>query len=864
MVRLPHSARKDLELNARRCRTRLSPLPVAGLLVLAAICFDVRPALAQARLDCPLPAGVTAPEPPRVTAQQVEDGSAALRDFALAARERFVSVSRGITSAGQTAYFGCLVRQEGSPWRSGSTYLVQLTIDGRVFFHAKDMSLSGRQLHPLIYGAILQALGIDPAALRDPAAAAAAFAAAIAGDGGPFNVAPVPGASGYATVYPSATIGQPLVLLAGFDLGASHLAEETIQHLNPTVTARDVVDRASLKAFVTAAGDYFIELVETGDPAALSKARVAFRDPNGPWVHGSVYIAAMQPDTRLIVFHGGFPDRFELRQGGISRDAVTGELIVDQLIAAANSGPEGGFWQYHFDNPADDTDSAEIPKVGYARLFSGNIPLPDGRMLPTSFIVNSGFYLSSPEVIAARHNAVVESVLPRVMRAMTASTVDAISGRVRQASTGTPPPKGFSLGGASTLSDALLAHGQSLQNGTVDVARLLADSSFTLPLNAAAGGGESGPFGELTLWGSGDYRNFSGGNRQSVGYDGDVASAHVGIDTRLSPHLLAGVSVARSQGTVDYTDSYALTGELTTDLTSVNPYVGWQGTRGMSLWATAGHGWGEVEIEDASVDTQASDLTQQMFAVGVDGPLVSSDDVLEGGTTSLRLKAETALTRAEIEGAGTLESTKLSASRQRLVLEGLHVRKRSSGATFTPSLALGMRHDGGDGETGTSLEVGGGVRFADPATGLSVEGRARTLLAGGGDYEEWGVSGRLQIDPGATGRGLALSVRPAWGQTASGVQGLWQNDVIGGAAPANQSAGHVNAEIGYGLGAGPGLGVVTPYARLGLGSEGARSWGMGAHWQVAPDASLSLEGTRHEAADDGPEHGLMLRGALRW
>ncbi|KKZ12380.1 MAG: hypothetical protein TH68_07530 [Candidatus Synechococcus spongiarum 142] len=44
-----------------------------------------------------------------------------------------------------------------------------------------------------------------------------------------------------------------------------------------------------------------------------------------------------------------------------------------------------------------------------------------------------------------------------------------------------------------------------------------------------------------------------------------------------------------------------------------------------------------------------------------------------------------------------------------------------------------------------------------------------------------------------------------------------------------------------------------------------RSWRMGARWQLSGDRSVSLEGTRREAAnDDGPEHGLMLRGALRW
>ena len=382
-----------------RTRTLLTPTAVifSGLLVLAGICSDGRDALAQAPLDCPLPAGVTPPADPPVTAQQVEDGSADLTDFALAARDYLANDLWGRTPQ-QRAYGRCLLRQEGSPWRSGSTYLVQLTLDGRVWVHTKDMSLSGRLLTPVIYGAILHALGIDPAALTDPAAAQAALTAAAAGDGGPFNVPDVPGAAGYATVYLSVNLRQHSVLLAGFDLDSSHvvpISEEDIDYGDPPIMAGDVVDRATLKAFVTAAGEYVVELLESGGLAAASKARIALRDPNGPWRHDPVYLALMERISRQILFHGAFPDRFEQRRGGISRDAVTGELIVEQLIAAAESGPDGGFWQYHFDNPADDTDSADIPKVGYARVFTANFPQPDGSTVQFDFIINSGFYLTA-------------------------------------------------------------------------------------------------------------------------------------------------------------------------------------------------------------------------------------------------------------------------------------------------------------------------------------------------------------------------------------------------------------------------------------------------------------------------------------
>ena len=292
---------------------------------------------------CPLPTGGTPVEPPLVTAQQVENGTGSLMDFALSSRERFREQG-ALTTPGQPQYLGCVIRQDESPWRFGSTYLVTLTHDGRVHVQAKDMSLSGRLLKPSIYGRILGALGIDPAVLLgDRTAARAAFAAAEAGSGGSFDVPGVPGASGYAVAYTSLSFRTPAVLLAGLDLNETHLvdlADEQIDYGDPAVTAADVVDRETLKAFVTEAGNYFIELVRTGDPAEFSKARVAMRDPAGPWRHNSVYLYVWNLTSRLILFHAGFPDTYELQPlVPVARDAVTGEFILPRLLSGGGKQP---------------------------------------------------------------------------------------------------------------------------------------------------------------------------------------------------------------------------------------------------------------------------------------------------------------------------------------------------------------------------------------------------------------------------------------------------------------------------------------------------------------------------------------------
>ena len=406
-----------------------SMILVVGPLVLAGLLFLSLPPLAQTQDDCVLPEGATPPSEPDVTAEQVEDGSAGLKDFALVAKGQFTG---GQATPEEAFYFGCLLRQEGSHWRSGSTYLVSLLPDGRVFVHARDMALSGRQLNPLIYATILQAVGINPVdLLANPESVGAAFAAAAAGEGGPFDVPGVPGASGYAAVYLSANWGLPIVLLAGFEIDQSHVIQEEIDFGAPAVTAGEVVDRESLKAFVTQAGEFILALQKSGDLAASSKLRIALRDENGPWREGAVYLYVLDLTSNIILFHGVNPDRYELRPlVATVRDVVTGQLILPQVIDAAKGSAEGGFVEYYFDDPTDDTDSADIPKVGYAREFKGEFETGD-RVITLDFIVGSGFYGSAAEVSATGPRTKVEvTVSGAAVEGLTVEFARSISGRL--------------------------------------------------------------------------------------------------------------------------------------------------------------------------------------------------------------------------------------------------------------------------------------------------------------------------------------------------------------------------------------------------------------------------------------------------
>ena len=153
-----------------------------------------------------------------------------------------------------------------------------------------------------------------------------------------------------------------------------------------------------------------------------------------------------------------------------------------------------------------------------------------------------------------------------------------------------------------------------------------------------------------------------------------------------------------------------------------------------------------------------TDLSMRMGAVGGRGALLQAG---ESGSMDLALKADAFMVQTEAQAVSNEGDTTADASRVRLILEGNRAFRTDSGGVFTPGLELGLRHDGGDAETGTGVELGGRVSYTDPHSGLSLEANVRTPVAHeDSNYREWGASGALRLAPGASGRGLSFSLAP--------------------------------------------------------------------------------------------------------
>ena len=348
-----------------------------------------------------------------------------------------------------------------------------------------------------------------------------------------------------------------------------------------------------------------------------------------------------------------------------------------------------------------------------------------------------------------------------------------------------------------------------------------------------------------------------------VATEGEVTTGMVGADVS-SGRWLAGGALSHAQGKGSFTPAAERAeGASEIRLTTVHPYARVRLGERMSAWGLAGYGKGELTLTAPGGERVATGLRMRMGAVGARGTLVPA---AAGGGFELALKTDALWMRVSSEAAEGLPGARADARRVRLVLDASRVVETAGGATLTPRFEAGVRRDGGDTGSGTGLEVGAGLRYARSA--VTVEGRVRALvLHEASGYEEWGASGSVRVDPSASGRGLSLTLTPAWGNAASAVERLWSLRDPGGLAANDdfEPGARLDAELGYGLKGPRGVGVATPYAGLGLTREEARAWRAGARWKLAPDFTLGLEATRHEpSTDDPPEHRLMLRGALRW
>ena len=431
--------------------------------------------------------------------------------------------------------------------------------------------------------------------------------------------------------------------------------------------------------------------------------------------------------------------------------------------------------------------------------------------------------------------------------------------------------------------------------------RALTGRDFLTGTSFALTGGSAEAGGYAALWGRGAISRFDG-REGELSLDGEVTTGLIGADWASAPgarRWTAGLAVGHARGTGSYREgggcdansagtgadgdpgASRCAGEIEATLTGLWPYGGLQLTDRLSAWGALGYGAGEMKLmPGGGTSPFTADLTMAMGAAGLRGEVLTPPP--EGGL-ALAVKGDARFTRTASEATkdaadkGRLEAAEADVWLLRTGIEGSRrfvLGGDTEGMVIEPSFEIGARLDGGDAETGLGVDLGGGLSFSAPRQGVALDLKGRGLIAHeASGFREWGASAALTWDPRPeTDRGLALRLRQSWGGSPTGgMDALLGRETLAGLAANDDggtaSAGRLEAELGYGIALFDGGFTGTP--NLGVGfSETSRDYRVG--WRLTsarrgdPGFQVDLGATRREAANANAEHGLMLRGTIRW
>ena len=546
-----------------------------------------------------------------------------------------------------------------------------------------------------------------------------------------------------------------------------------------------------------------------------------------------------------------------LRYGLTSEPAGLAGLDFDPSTRRLSGTPEvAGSWRFAYraedaDANRADTDAAELlfeVTVGHA------VVVADAAV---------------KQVLAAVGRRALSSALSSI----TARLGDALPGRsmtLAGRSLGLGNPSGGSCLAGGSRGDALgdvglqgfgadgVADCSGMPGRSVGASELLRASAFSLDFSEGEGSDPLAP--RWGVWGHGDFSDFAGRPEPGLRYEGRTRTGWLGVDARAG-RWVAGVALSHGTSEAPYVLEDAggsREGRLETVLTAVYPYGRWTFAEGLEVRGIAGAGTGDARHWLGGA-RETGGLSMRMASVGL------RSDLGQLGGLDLSTRADASVVRMET-GAGPESIDGLSADvwRGRLGLEALRRFALGDDGALTPFVEVAGRRDGGDGLTGSGLELAGGVRYGTRRFELEARGRVLATHTEAGARER-GLSVNARLGAGAQGRGLWFTVSPRWGAATGAGEALW-GDELPRLQPrvAGAGAGGLEARLGYGLGAGAG-GVLTPFAEAGLAGGEGRRLRLGARFEV-PRTNLGVElsGERDEGGGAVPDQAVRLAVGLRF
>ena len=171
----------------------------------------------------------------------------------------------------------------------------------------------------------------------------------------------------------------------------------------PDVTAENVEDRDTLQSFVRGAIASIKEEVAKTEQDDVPDLIKSYREDDGPWKHGAVYLFIIKASTAEVVLDGLYP---ELEGEELAATDKEGDDVGEKIVEAGGEEGTGDFITYYWKDPLGEEDANPNPewledgespgtsyKVSYVEGFAFESYEPD-----EVFIMGSGIYPQEPPV----------------------------------------------------------------------------------------------------------------------------------------------------------------------------------------------------------------------------------------------------------------------------------------------------------------------------------------------------------------------------------------------------------------------------------------------------------------------------------
>ena len=214
------------------------------------------------------------------------------------------------------------------------------------------------------------------------------------------------------------------------------------------------------------------------------------------------------------------------------------------------------------------------------------------------------------------------------------------------------------------------------------------------------------------------------------------------------------------------------------------------------------------------------------------------------------------------EKTGILNETNLSAQHYRIAIDGSHKISFEHGATITPTLSIGLLHNGKDQNALRGIEFGNGLSYSDPI-GLELAGNARMILEQTSQARLWNLNGTINYDYGKDKLGPIFTATGNYVQAPNNYSELLNISIIDSTRSSSME-NSINTELQYGFSICGNKCILTPFAGFELDEEGLKQSQFGTQMTISSFMNIEFEHSYSSNAEDSTNQRVQLNSKFSW